>query len=255
MSRDFTKDPLPPLPPRVDGVVLLKKLREIVDPPGKKGTWLRLLNDRQLVEVYQRLKLGQTSYHITKICQGWGVQRTSDVKSMSRSMLAFKKRALGEIATIVSGLSKPKDEAKVSKTLEKKAARIGGKINALGKLSWAISLQADRIEMLFEAEKKSLPFKHTDVTIRTFLDMIKEYVEISIKLGVTPEIPKEFDVRVQHEFGEMITKQLGAGGSKVVDALGKFLDLAKAHSEKLVLNEDGTYALENSDVSKSSSSE
>jgi hypothetical protein len=252
MSISDKAPPPAPLPPRIDGVEIIKRLREIVDPPGKKGTWIKQLNDRQLAEIYQRLQMGQTAYRVVQLCQSWGIQRHSDIKSLSRSMLSFKKRALGEIQALKTGHSKRKDETAVSKTLQKKADRVGGKINALGKLSWLIGIQEERVEMLFDREKATLPFKHTDFTVRTLLDLIKEYVEISFRLGITPEVPREFDLRVQHEFGEILTKQLGAGGSKVVDALGRFLDLAKAHSEKLVLNEDGTYVLEKTHEPKSS---
>lgn len=239
-------------PKVIDGVQILKRLRSIVDPPGLKGTWLKHLNDRQLLEIYHRLNMGQPAYRIVKIVQqDWQLQRTSSIKSLTRAVRAFRDQAVGEIKAIAAGRG-TKQELTVSKELEGKVKRVGGRINALAKLSWLIGIQEERVEMLYNKEKMSLPFKHTDGTVRTMLDLLREYVEMSIKLGVIDEMPKEFSVKVQHEFSKVLSTTVGTGGAKVVDALGRFLELAQEHSQKLVMDKEGVYVLEKEDGAEGS---
>jgi hypothetical protein len=242
-------------PPKMDGAALLRKLRNIVDPPGAKGTWLKNLNDRQLIEVYNRLSLRQPSYKVAKIAQQeWGYQKTSNLKSLTRAVRAFRDAALGEIKAVAAGRA-TKQEAEVSKTLEKKAKRIGGKIDVLGSMSWVLSIQQERIEMLHSKEKASIPFKHTDGTIKTYIDGLKTYLEMSVQLGVQDEIPREFNMKVKHEFSNLLTTTVGAGGAKVVESLDRFLELAAQHSKKLVLNEEGTYVLEDQNAAQRSATQ
>jgi hypothetical protein len=227
-----------------DGAALLRRLRSLVDPKGSKGTWLKQLNDRQLMEVYSRLSLQQPSYKVAKIAQQeWGYQKNSNLKSLTRAVRDFRDKALGEVKALAAGRG-TKQEAEISSTLEKKAKRIGGKIDVLGKMSWVLNIQEERIELLFSKERASIPFKHTDTTIKTYMDGLKSYLEMSVQLGVQDEIPREFNVKVQHEFSKLLTATVGTGGAKVVDSLNRFLTLAAQHSKKLVMNEEGVYILE-----------
>jgi len=232
------------LPAKVeDGLAnekLIRTLRQSVKPPGKKGTWMNMLNDSQLVEVYYRLQAGKPAYAIVKIAQNeWGIKRDADAKSMARSVREFRDRTLGEIGALASGVATHSVE--MCKTLANKAKRIGDKIDVLGRMAWLIEIQSERIELLHTAEKKSLPFKHTETAVRALGELLGQYVKIQIDLGLIQRQPDEFNLHVQHSFSK-IQAGLGGQGPAAANALGKFLAWAEEEAVHMKLDpETGSY--------------
>lgn len=219
---------------------LVRSLRQAVKPPKKKGTWLNMLNDEQLTEVFYRLQMGKPAYAIVRIAQQeWGIKRDSDPKSMARGVREFRDRALGEVAVVeaISGTH----SADSVKALTRRAKRLSEKVDALDKLSWVIGVQQERIELLHAAEKKSLPFKHTDGTIKTFGELLGLYVKMQIDLGLIQQQPHEYNLMVQHSFGK-IQEGLGGQGPAAANALGRFLQWAEEEAVELKLDpETGAY--------------
>lgn len=219
---------------------LVRTLRQAVKPPGKKGTWLNLLNDLQLTEVYYRLQMGKPAYAIVKIAkEEWGVKRESDSKSMAREVRKFRDRALGEIASV--GSSGTPQATEIVQSLAKKAKLVSEKVDALDMFGWLINLQAARIELLHAAEKRSLPFKHTDGAVRNLGDMLGQYVKMQIDLGLIQQQPQEYNLQVQYSFSK-IQEGLNGKGPQAANALGRFLQWAEEEAVTLKLDpETGSY--------------
>jgi len=225
---------------------LIKVLRDAVAPVGKRASWLRHLNDRQLAEVYWRLRDGQPAHRVTRYVQNeWGIQRQSATKSLARSVRDFRDKVLGELGTVtVSTGRQPNDMTpakEISKELAIRAQRVGGKINVLEHYAWLIGLQSERIEQLREREKASIPFRHTSNDVRILGELLGQYARLQIELGVVPSVPQEFNLKVKHSFQGLVD-QMGGDGSKAVTALDNFLKWADDNSVQMVQDpESGSY--------------
>lgn len=221
-------------------VKLISTLRLTVKPPGKKGTWLQLLNDRQLLGMYYRMQAGKTPTELARLAQNdWGIKRQADFKSMARGVREFRDRTLGEVSLV--GSDGTKQAIELSQSLLKKARAATEKIDALGVLGRAINIQAARIEALHEAELRSLPFKHTDGAMRTLGELIGLYVKLQIDLGLIQAQPHEFNLSVQHSFTK-IQDGLEGKGPAAANALGRFLQWAEKESVHMKLDPDtGAY--------------
>ena len=215
---------------------LVAALRKAVRPPGQRPSWLSSLNNRQLVEVYHRLQLGNSMLRIVKIAQQeWRIMPTSRPASLCRAVSAFRDKVVGAIQKLETSSEPAVKE--MSERMAKEVNRVTGKIDALGKLGWLITVQEERIAMLFTREKASnLPFKHTDNTIKIMGELLGNYVSLQVQLGVVPTVPDELNMNVKHKF-DGVLGAVGSDGAKVVDALGKFLNWADQHAVKMVLDE------------------
>lgn len=218
---------------------LTKALREAVKRPGRKGTWLQHLSDNQLLEVYWRLKNGQAAQAITKIAQvDWGIQRKSSPKSLARSVLDFRDRVLGDIE--ISDM-RTNEGASQAKALVKKAKFVAEKVDGIKRMEWLIEVQSERVMMLFEREKQSLPFKHTDHTVEVLCKMIYQYETLKMQLGIQPTIPQEYNVHVTHTWNKVVSG-IGDESVKSADALTRFLQWADKNAVTMKLDhESGTY--------------
>jgi hypothetical protein len=220
---------------------LINAMRKVVAPPGKRGTWLRRLSDNQLAEVYHRLKRGQPAYRIAKIAQeDWGVNRKADIKSMSRAIRAFKYSMLGDIE--LEKTSNSEDRKEEGRKLERRGHAIVEKLDGLGRLRWLIEVQTERVISIIDREKKALPFKFTDRSIEVLKDMINNYLEIQIKLGIIDAKPPELHLTMKHRFDGLIQHTVQPG-SALVDWTDKFLESAEKEALTLRLGSDGQYDL------------
>lgn len=221
------------------GPNLVKKLRQVVDPPGVKGTWMRKLSDRQLFELFQRLIMGHSVYKLVQIVQlDWQIMRTSDPKSLARAVRHFRDSLLTDIEQL-QAKAKSKQEKQVAAGLDKKAQKVASKINVMEILARAISIQHERVEMLHEKEQKALPFKHTDNAQKVLTEMCREFVEIGIKLGATKshEQPQEMIVNINHQFTQMM-KVIGDDKPQALEVLDNFMAKAQAEAELLEVDQE-----------------
>jgi len=225
----------------VTGALIMKKLREAVAPTGKKGTWLRLLNDKQLAEVYHRLRLGQPAYRVSMIAQKeWGVKRKADVKSLARAVRKFKQDTLGLLH--MEKTSVAEDRKELGKALTTRAAKLIQKVDGLGRLGWLIERQTERIAILLEREKTALPFKFTGDEIETLTSMIEKYMNLQIKLGVIDAKPPEVNLNVKHRFDGLMSGTI-QGGTAVLEAADKWLQKCEENALTLKIGDDGKYQL------------
>lgn len=207
----------------------IARLREIVQPAGKKGTWLRKLNDHQLAEVYHRLKLEQTVYHVAQIAQReWRVNPKSETKSLCRALRDFRKKAVGLLNAHKTSFPRtPEKDAFVDKE-EKRGKEIVEEINGMEELAWLIQVQRGRLEVLITREKASIPFKFTDKTVAELRECIDTYLVHAQALGILKVVPKEIDLTLRKEFDGLLQGgMIKDGGVKFVEAAKRFLDEAK----------------------------
>jgi hypothetical protein len=231
----------------LSGDALIRKLRHIVRPPGKKGTWLRFLSDRQLAEVYQRLKQGQSIYSITRIAQSHcSSQRNSSIKSLSRAVRQFREAALGDLAPIPAGRGKQKDKKDAVKVLRQRGARIQKKLDGLGRLRWLIDKQTDRLEDLMSLEGP-IPFKQTERTVKELGILIENYMKIQMELGLVETKPSELHLLMHHRFHGLLEHTVKDGGQKMIEASNRLLEMAEQEALTLVEREDGTFCLQDKD--------
>lgn len=228
----------------VTGQMKIEQLRALVQPKGKKGTWLRHLSDRRLAEVYQRLRLGQSSQHIAKICQNeWSLMRNSKTESLTRALTKFRKQSIGEIQN--SGRM-TKEQKKESRQWEAKGDRIASELDGMKMLGWAIIVQGERLQELRKKELASMPLKMTDRVVKELVDSCEKYVNLQIRLGIRDSKPDELTLTIKEEFDGMLelVKSSPGGSTRMLDATRKLLSGVKEAAIDLEIDDEtGEYRL------------
>lgn len=228
----------------LSGESLITQLREVVAPPGKKGNWLKHLSDRRLLEVYHRLRIGQSSAHISKVVQiEWGIQKSSPVKSLARAITMLRKKVIGEI--FQGEDRKNKERKRLASLAGKRGGKISEQLDAMALKIEIIKIQHERVKDLRVKEKSSIPFKFTGKEIALLDGMLSEFLNMEIKLGLRDSKPSEYNVIMKHQFDGLIGK-FQDGGQKMIEVSQKFLEAAEDKALMLSINDDGTYALEDS---------
>jgi len=222
----------------------IRQLREAAHPPGSKGLWLKNLNDRQLAEVYHRLRLGQPLSKIARIVQvEWGVRPNSDTRSVSKGLGVFKDRVLGELEKFATKERKTESEKSDEKIISDQGKRIKKDLDALGSYRWLIDVQMDRLEMIRQQEKNlEMPIATFDKASKELRESMNSYVAILMKLGILDSVPDTSTLEVKTAFDEMISDMSEQGGNSMISALGKFLRTADSHTLPLIKQNDGSYS-------------
>ena len=208
--------------------VILRKLRNIVSPPGKKGTWMRYLSDLQLAEVYHRLRMRQSPNHICRIAkEDWGVQPKSEIKSMARAVRSLRDVMIGELQADEG--RRTEEKKKEVARLTAKGKRITVRLDGMKRLAWLINIETDRAKMLYTKEKASMPFRHTEKTIEMLGGLIETYMRLQIDLGLVESKPQPFQVSVMNQFNAVIG-DMKSTGAPIVEATNYFLELLNKNS-------------------------
>jgi len=229
----------------VAGPELITNLREAVHPPGKKGTWLRLLNDNQLLQVYYRLKSGTAPFSVAKMVKHeWGLRKNSDVRSMTRAIAAFKKNVVGEIQAMKSD---PAVTYKEADKISSRGERISKKLDGLAELVWLAEQQKERIMDLRKKEKTSMPFQFTVKEMQAYKDIVDTYLEWCKKLGIIDHKPPEMNVNFKHQFEGVVKGVIGSDKPKVIEATEKLAKMWSTGAQVLEKGEDGAYHLTEGD--------
>jgi len=235
MSKDNPKDLA-----EVLGKHRMAELRKIVNPPGKRGSWLRFLNDSQLAEVFFMLRNGDPPYGVCRYVQKqWGIQVNSSTKSLSRAMTDFRNKAVGEIRKEVFANRGTLTDVK---KLEKTAEKAFDKINVLDEYAFMVQTQKSRIKALLELESKSIPMEITDKALANFKDMLDGCVKTAISLGIVDAKPSEFNVNIKTQFDKLLgNPEIGQNTGKLTEACSRFIELLEESSVDLEQNDDGTF--------------
>ena len=222
-------------------IAVMRKLREAVAPPGKRGTWLRYLDDNRLAEVFVQLQSGTAAHHIASIAQReWGIKPESKTESLARSVRTFKDKVIGEIQKLP--IRKPEDKEARDK-LVSQADKVAGMLNELEEMGWVLREQKTRIVLFREKEDQArIGFAATDKAIQIFKELLSEYSKMKVNLGLTEPPASEFNLNIKHRFDGLMKHTIGEDGEKVVSALDRFMELAEERSLTLSQNPDGTYS-------------
>lgn len=224
---------------------LIDRLRRLVAPPGKKGTWLRHLSDAQLSEVYFRLKLGAACYALARMAQEqWGVMVQSQAQSLARSVRSFRDKALGDLqlAKITGDNKDSSQNKKVVKVLDKKAKDLVEKCDGLAVMAWGILSQQERITVMMQYENEvGYMSKQTDQAFKVLSDMVSQYIKLQIELGVVGPGPAPGDVHFHAHIKGMVGALSATEREKMADVANRFAELIQAKSIKLIQDEDGSW--------------
>ena len=206
------------------GAEIVQMLRDIVAPPGKRGNWMRHLNNGQLVEIYQRLKMGQKPRRIAALVQKeWGIMTKSNTDSVARAVRRLREKALPELLKHAQAHDPESDPDEASK-LTKRGQRIVAKLDALGTLRWMAEEQLDRIEMLRGTEKKTnFALGETNKVMNQLRETLSTILDTEIKLGLVDVVPSEHNLNISASFDGMMEHVISGDGAAVLGAIGKLM--------------------------------
>lgn len=227
---------------------LLKKLRIAVTPKKTRGSWLKHLSDKQLAEVFYRLRRGQSAQHIAKIAMTeWGVSGAS-AKSLARPLRDFKAKILPEIQLANQAMEKSGDVGKIT-DLNGRAKRVSEKLDAMGRMAWLIEEQTDRFQMLRDKETQmKMPLKQTDTVFKSLVESLDTYTKLQIELGILDSKPSEHTLTIHNTFSGVM-QQLGERGTIMVNAANNLAGLIEESTVSLEFDpETGEYALDGQPV-------
>jgi len=225
------------------GASVIRRLRGIVSPAGKKGLWLRHLSDQRLAEVYHRLRIGQSVNRVVVMAQKeWGIMKSSNIKSLSRGMAKFRDEIIGDVDL---DTVKTPEHRKENAAKKKRARYLVNKLDGLGVLRWTIEKQAERLQMYLEKEAATqFPFKQAEDTVKNLGGLIDTYMKYQVELGLLELKPQEFNVNIKHKFEALLGQGVVTDdGARMAAATHRFLELAEKSAVLMEVGVDGTCVL------------
>lgn len=231
----------------VTGASLIAKFRMYVQPPGRRGSWLRYLSDKRLAELYHRLRHGQSPVVLSKVAQeNWNVMKLSDPKSLARAIRDFRDRFVSKADLVEVSQPPSKEKKDAVLVLGKRGQRIADKLDDLGVLRWAILEHAERYAELRTKEGKlGMPLKMTNPAFKELVYGIDRYVRLQMDLGLRDSKPSEFNINLKHKFDGLLGNLLTGDGTPMLDATATFIDKLEEEVLSLELNADGSYQIIN----------
>lgn len=222
---------------------LINRLRRIVEPQGKKGTWLRHLSDAQLAEIYFRLRMGQAAYALAKICQNqWGIMVQSQPQSLARSIRAFADKALGDSALAKINKGDPSENKAVAKIIDKKAQDIIDKCDGLKVMAWTVLSQQERVLVMMKNENElGFVSKQTDNAIKVLSEITDRYLKMQIELGIRDSRPSPQELHIHAHVKQMLGALPDVEREKMADVALKFVEQIEKKAITLQMDKDGAY--------------
>jgi hypothetical protein len=222
---------------------LIDKLRKLSCVKGKQRTWISELTNIQLLEIFHRLRNGETAKSIARyVQQAWGVNPNSSIHALSQGILKFQKRCHH---LLIAPLPPIPQEIKSPVPLEADY----DPEDSLESLEFISRSMRERIIGMIEREKKT-GIKHPYLSRE--LQALATLQKIILKqraYELTHEDPlkqKRWAQRkqgIREEFGALMRNITPEGKSNISAAIERFLELAKQHSVKLEIGPDGNYFL------------
>lgn len=222
---------------------LIKRLRRIVEPPGKKGTWLRHLSDAQLAEIYFRLRTGQAAYALAKICQEqWGIMVRSQPQSLARSIRSFADKALSDAQLAALKKGDPSENKALTKIIDKTAQDLLEKCDGLRVMAWTVLSQQERVSVMIQNENEfGFMSKETDNAIKVLSEITDKYVKMQVELGVLDSRPTPTELHVHAHVKQMLGALPEVEREKMADIALKFVEQMESKAIQLIMDKDGTY--------------
>lgn len=220
---------------------ILQQLRERSCVRGKQKTWISDLTDEQRYDLFLRLRNGENAKSIARMIQtAWEVNPESSPHSVSQGILKFKKR----IANLLISPTTDRQDicaGPLNECLDTE--------NTLESLDYIASLHRKRIKTMLEEEKRTgvkFPYLNRDLQALAALEKVifkQKTFEMFYDDPVKRKKLERLKKKTEEKFGAWMN-QLGEDGRlKMVNALGKFLEYAEAHSIPGEIGPDGTLHL------------
>ena len=225
------------------GEAKIKQLREAVKPPNKKGSWMKVLSNPQLAEVYYRLHGGEACYSVTSMIQrDWRINSKSDVKSMARAVRKFRDLTVGEIRTELQNAGKSNKEIE---KVEKTATSIAEKVDTVKEYIWLINTQKTRIQAMVAAEVSSAyaGFEMTDKALKNFKEMLEGYTALCVRLGITDTVTPELNIKMKHQFGHVMKHVVGNDKAKMIQFCDAFVEKLEDACVTMTQHDDGSFSV------------
>jgi len=217
---------------------LIDQLRKLSCVKGKQKTWISELSDARLLEVFHRLRNGETAKSIARHAQqAWAVNPTSSPHAISQGIIKFHKRIAHLLAISTS-------------FREMKSSPFTGEVaseDTLESLDYIANLHRARIKAMLEEEKKT-GVKHSFLSrdlqaLATLQKVILK--QRAYELTHDDPLQERRWVRrqkgIQEEFGALMKNTTQDDRERMANALGRFLELAKQNCVKLEIGDDGSY--------------
>lgn len=234
------------------GASLIKRMRKVVSPVGKRCSWLKDLSDKRLAEVYHRLKMKQSPLYITRLAQSeWGIAKTSNSGSLARSVYKFRDAMFD--SDLIAFPNDPGTPRQQKNAMTKQAAlnvlgqpgkRVLEKVDWLGTMNWVMNEQVERIAQLRAKEiGLGMPLKMTEQAVSNFGTLFSKVADVCFRLGLWDSKPSEFNLNFKHTLDGIFAKILRNDGVPMLEATSKFVEMAQEEFVSLEMTDDGSYAL------------
>lgn len=222
-------------------MLLIQKLRECAVVPGKEETWIARLEDNKLMEIFARVKNGESAKSIARnIQQAWNI-KTSGVHALSQGILKFKRRCSHLVVS-------PTPQRETPQANQCKDEIVNSE-DSLESLDCLARLQRDRIKKILDEEKRSgIKYPHLSkdvlalaalekllIRLKTFSMFHDDPVKQSRLAGLEKQIAQKFNAAMD-DIGE-------EGRVKIVNFLDRFMELAQENSEQVEIGPDGKWRL------------
>lgn len=202
---------------------------------GKEKTWISELTDDQLYELFLRLRNGENCKTIARhIQEAWGIKPESSAHSIGQGIGKFKRR----IAHLL--ITPTLEENHTCSTHFSWSSE-----DTLESLEHIANLHRARIKAMLEEEEKTgvrYPNLNRDLQALSTLQKLimkqkafEKFYDDPAKMRKMAGLQKELGER----FGTLMEQMGEDGRMKMVNAIGRFLELAKEHAVPLVKGPDG----------------
>lgn len=222
---------------------LTDQLRKLSCVKNKEKTWIARLADRQLLEIFYRLKNDETAKSIARhVQQAWKINPTSSIHALSQGILKFQKRCKHLLEATALSLQQ---ESNSSDPLEADY----DPEDSLASLDFIAQSMRERIIGMIEKERKTgikHPYLSRELQALSSLQKIILKQRAYEMLHEDPLKERRLAQRqkgIREEFGALMKNTTQDDRDRMVSAIGRFLELAKQHAVTLQVNPDGTYFL------------
>lgn len=205
-----------------------------------KGSWLELLEDLQLLKIYEMLKTGATNSQAIKTCQElFNIKRRAKLDELLPDIVQFRTKVLNDKALLLV------EEAQGNEAALRLSSRLRGltsKVDAFGRLNWLVDQQTERVLNMLGKEKKSgLAYPGTTENIAMLDKMLHNLLKAKIELSIP-----EPSVTVSSESNQKLQRLVDGfknDGETMINATHKLLDLVDTRAVTLQLDQDGKFTI------------
>jgi hypothetical protein len=223
-------------------IILLENLKKSISP----SSWLSLLDDNQLIKIFDMLKRGTTNSEVIRTCQSiFNIRQKATLSDLLPDLVKFRMQVLDDRSLLKL------EEAQKNQVAVELAGKLRGltsKVDAFGRLNWLADLQTQRVIRLMERETKTLPMDITTDNIKALQDMLlkilKAKQELKLDEGVS-QITPDTTEKIKG-----LVEGFKDDGETMIQATHKLLELAEERSLILKLDSDGKYAISSKNEDK-----